>query len=295
MTTPARYMPRTQVAAPVVAPRRYTLIGSIPEVPGDADGRWERGVEYWSEACNLKTGYVDGWCPPEDGAGDPTDWDIPIGPYEPVRVEAPPFTITSGIDCRSPVFPSQEKAEQALARGEDLQVERRFWAQQMDREDLVELQSGTTLALDQAIGVLEGEASQRYSGLIYLHLPVQALVFLREHALVERDGNLWRTAYGSVVVPGSGYVGGLGPAGAVPPADGWWALATGQPVMRRSPVFAQEAFDHRTNRRGAIAERTYVISADCLALAVRTAPCGCTPTAPAPITPSGSQAAGTEV
>ncbi|MFJ9719877.1 hypothetical protein ACIRPQ_28795 [Streptomyces sp. NPDC101213] len=271
MTTPAPYVPRHQVAAPVVAPRRYTLIGSIPEVPGDPDGRWERGIEYWSDACNLKTGYVDGWCPPDNPDGTPGDWDKPIDPYDPARVEAAPFTITSGIDCRSPVFPSQEAAEAALARGEDLMVEQRFWAQQMARDDLTVLQPGTTVALADAIAALEAEGALHYQGLIYLHVPVQVLTHLRARQLIERDGNLWRTTYGSVVVPGSGYIGRNGPAEQAPPAGGWWLLATGQPVMRRTPVFAHEAFDYSTNRRGAIAERTYVISADCLALAVQAA------------------------
>ncbi|BDT39523.1 hypothetical protein [Streptomyces yaizuensis] len=286
MTTPAPYVPRHQVPPPVVAPRRYTLIGAIPEVPGDPEGRWERGIEYWSEACNLKTGYVDGWCPPIGEDGQPTDWDKPIEPFEPVRVEAAPFTIVSGIDCRTPVFPSETKAIEALTRGEDLQVERRFWDQQITRPDLVELKAGETVGLDDAVALLEAVASQRYAGLIYLHVPVQALTYMRELEIAERDGPVWRTPYGSVVIPGSGYVDQRGPGDRPPPAAGWWVLATGQPILRRTPVFAHEAFDPSTNRRGAIAERTYVISADCIALAVQVDPCGCTPT-----TPSG-QAAG---
>ncbi|MEU6932877.1 hypothetical protein AB0A05_27385 [Streptomyces sp. NPDC046374] len=281
MTTPATYVPRHQVPAPVIAPRRYTLIGSIPEVPGDAEGTWQRGVEYYSEGCNLKTGYIDGWCPPTDDEGNEIPWDKEITPFEPARVASPPFTINSGVDCRSPVFPSDEKARAALARGEDLQVERRFWAQQMARPDLVKLPTtDPTKVLDlvAALAAIEDEASQRYSGLPWIFVSPGAFTFLKERRVIERDSNLWRTALDSIVVPGAGFVGGKGPAAADPPAAGFWILATGQPVMRRSEVFAHEAFDYSTNRRGAIAERTYTITADCLALAIQAAPCACTPT-----------------
>ncbi|MFI7278520.1 hypothetical protein [Streptomyces sp. NPDC049879] len=283
MTTPPTvFVPRTPVQAPVVTPRRYTLLGSIPEAPGDADGRWERGVDYWSSNCNLRTGYVDGWCPPTNEAGEVEDWDKEVQRFDPTRVEGAPFTITSGVDCQSPVFPAPAEAEAALARGEDLQVEQRFWAMQMAREDLVELHPGDVVGLDDAIGYLEEEAAVRYAGQVFIHVPIRALVHLAQLQIVTVDRNVLRTPYGSIVIPAAGYKDQTGPAGAAAPANGWWLLATGQPVYRRSEVFSHEAFDVKTNRRGAIAERTYVITADCLAMAIQAAPCPCTP---APTTP----------
>jgi hypothetical protein len=281
MSTPTVFVPRTPVPAPTVAPPRYTLLGSIPQAPVDREGHWERGVEYYSNNCNRETGYVDGWCPPLDGEGNPTEWDKPVDVFNPTRVEGAPFTITSGVECQNPVFPSQAEAEAALARGEDLQVEQRFWAQQMARADLVTLQPGNVVGLDDAIGYLEEEAAIRYTGQIYIHVPLRAFVHLTTLQLVDTRDRVPRTPYGSVIVPAGGYRGQTGPGGAAPPATGWWLLATGQPVYRRTPVFAHEAFDPKTNRKGSIAERTYVLTADCLALAIQADPCGCTPVTPA--------------
>lgn len=282
-TPPTTFVPRTPVPAPVVTPRRYTLLGSIPEAAGDADGRWERGVDYWSSNCNQRTGLVDGWCPPTDEEGNPEDWDKPIDGYAPTRVEGVPFTVTSGVDCQSPVFQATTEAEAALARGEDLQVEQKFWATQMARPDLVELAPGTVLGIDDAIALLEEEAAVRYAGQIFIHVPVRALAHLASRDLVSPDRNVLRTAYGSIVIPAAGYKDGRGPADKAPPANGWWVLATGQPVYRRSEVFAHEAFDVKANRRGAIAERTYVFTADCLALALQSGRCrGCDTTPPTP-------------
>lgn len=283
MTTPTGFVPRTPVPPPVVTPRRYTLLGSIPEAAGDREGRWERGVDYYSQNCNQVTSYVDGWCPPTDDLGEVEDWEKPIERFAPQRVEGAPFTVTSGVDCQSPVFPSQEEAEAALARGEDLQVEQRFWAQQMAREDLDQVETGRVLGLDEAVGFLEEEAAVRYRGQLFIHVPVRALTHLAALDIVTVDRNVLRTPYGSIVIPAAGYRGGLGPAGAAVPAGGWWLLGTGQPVYRRSEVFSHEAFDVATNRRGAVAERTYVITADCVALAVQAQPCSaCSDPAPDP-------------
>lgn len=295
MTTPTGFVPRTPVPPPVVTPRRYTLLGAIPEVPGDGEGRWERGVEYYSLNCNLTTSYIDGWCPPIGDDGDVDDWDKPIDRFDPFPVRGAPFTVVSGVDCTSPVFPSQDEAEAALKRGEDVQVETRFWAQQMQRPDTAVVRPGDVLGLDDAIGYLEEEAAVRYAGQLFIHVPVRALVHLDRLRIVAPDRNVLRTRYGSIVIPAAGYRAGLGPEGAPPPDGGWWLLATGQPVYRRSEVFSHEAFDVKTNRRGAVAERTYVITADCAALAVQAAPCSACPQSdPAPISPSGQTAVAKE-
>ncbi|MFJ4960252.1 hypothetical protein [Streptomyces sp. NPDC088739] len=280
MTTPSVFVPRTPVPPPPPAPPRYTLLGAISQGTTDREGHWQRGVEYYSTSCNRSTGYVDGWCPPVDDDGNPTDWDKPVEAFNPSRVEGVPFTITSGVECHSPVFAAQTEAEAALARGEDLQVEQRFWAHQMQRPDLVEIQPGVAVGLDEAIGYLEEEAAVRYTGQIYIHVPIRAVSLLGALRLVSPDRNVLRTTYGSVVVPGAGYKDQTGPGGKAKPASGWWFLATGQPVYRRSEVFAHEAFEPRSNRRGSIAERTYVITGDCVALAIQAAPCVCTPTPP---------------
>lgn len=270
MSTPPPYRPRYQVAPPPPTVRRYTLLSAaqVLDEPGDL---WQEGVEYTTDSCNTKTGYVDGWCP--DG-----DFDKDVDSYAPALVTADPFTITSGIVCQSPVFAALDKSRTVLALGEDIQVEQRFWAQQMARPDLRVLTKDKPMALDDAIGLIEQDAALRYAGQLYLHIPVKGLDWMRRQYIAAASSALWRTNYGSLVVPGSGYADGTGPGGTPAPDGTWWVLATGQVQVRRSEVFAHEAFDYKVNKRGGMAERTYVITGDCYAAAALVAPCGCSET-----------------
>ena len=287
MPTLTPFRPRYQVVPPPPTVRRHTLLSAAQIVPGEDGSLWEQGVEYWTTACDLETGYVDGWCAPADEDGTPGEWDKDIRSYSPVRVGADPFTIYSGIACSSPVFNAVQAAERILAQGEDCQVEQRFWHQQMSRQDLLDLGEGGLYGLDDAFELIEAEAATRYAGQLYLHVPIYALSRLLLLRLVDRVGPSFQTPYGSIVVPGCGYKDAKGPKGEDPPTTGFWMLATGQVQVRRSEVFTNSAFDAKKNRQGAIAERTYVIIADCFAAAIKVDPCLCTPTSddgPSPAT-----------
>lgn len=275
-TTPMTDRPRYPVNPPLYTPyRRYGLLACAPIVPGEDGARWEQGVEYWSDSCDLTTGYVDGWCAPEG-----EEWDKEIHSFDPTRVIGDPFTVTSGLACNSPVFPAADRARELLARGEDLQAEAQFWRQQMARDDLTDLGTdGAVLALDDAIAVIEAEAARRYAGQLFIHVPVHAISRLLYYRLADTSGPCLRTAYGSAVIAGAGYTDRPGPDSEDPPANGFWILATGQVQIRRSDVFTQPVFDPKKNRMAAIAERTYVITGDCFAAAVKSSPCACTPTA----------------
>ncbi|MFC1418728.1 hypothetical protein [Streptacidiphilus cavernicola] len=272
------YRPRYQVPPPPLVARRYTLLSAAQIVPGEDGSLWEQGVEYWTTACDMATGFVDGWCAPKDESGEPTEWDKDIRSFDPQVVTGDPFTVNSGIACQSPVFNAVQAAEALLEQSEFLQVEQQFWLQQMARADLLDLGDGGVFGLDDALGVLEAEAAVRYAGQLFIHVPVHALAMLLRLRLAERAGTQFTTPSGSVLVPGAGYKDALGPGGERPPSTGYWVLATGQVQIRRSPVFTNSAFDVKKNRQGAIAERTYVITADCFAAAIRVDPCKCTPT-----------------
>ncbi|WP_414167174.1 hypothetical protein ACMATS_06075 [Streptoverticillium reticulum] len=291
MTTPTPVLrPRYQVPPPPVVPaKRFSLL-SAAQVVDEGGTLWQEGVEYYSDACNLETGFVDGWCPPVPVDEHGNELEKAIESFSPVKVTADPFTITSGIACQSPVFAAIDQARRLLERGEDLQVERQFWRQQMCRTDVHLVGKDKVLGLDDLIALIESHAAAHYAGQLFIHVPVRALVYLKQYRTSDQYGPLWRTGYGSVIVPGAGYVGLGGPNTAgpgepckpePPPGDDdpwFWVLATGQVQIRRSDTFAHEAFDTKKNRRGAIAERTYVISADCYAAAGKADPCGCTPT-----------------
>lgn len=266
MTTP---IPRFQVAAPAVTPLKYTLLGAaadVEEITGVASppGAWERGVEYYSTRCNRTTGFIEGWCP--DG-GIQKD----ITPYAPVRVEAPPFTVYTGSECQSPVFPASDESADQLERSEDLQVERLFWLKVQARPDLID---GGTASLIDAFSWLEEQAAIRYAGQAWIHVSPRGLNHLAREDLVANpgaDAGQLRTAWGSRLVPASGYA-----AAADAPATGPITfLATGEVTYRRSDPFTHEYFDPKLNEKGAVTERTYVIASDCLALKVQATPCDC--------------------
>lgn len=256
MSTPVGYVPRFEVSAPPVAARPFGLFSVAAEGATLEDsGVFERGAAYWSTACDLTTGSLDGWCP----SGEKE-----MEPFAPVRVEGSPFVITSGVFCYAPTFDAETAARAQLARGEQYRAENIFWEQQTTRLDLAELGQQSTAAC--ALGVLEAHAARHYGGSPVLHVPVRYMPVLVAARLVQRDGDRMVTPWGTRVVVGAGYPGGSD-------ATELTLLITGELGMWRSDVIANADFDVRTNERMAIAERLYVLTADCLAASVTVPAC----------------------
>lgn len=256
MSTPVGFIPRFEVSAPPVAPRPFGLLSVAAEgATPEASGVFERGVTYWSTACDLTTGSLDGWCP--SGEKD-------VDPYAPVRVEGSPFVITSGVFCYAPTFDAESAARAQLGRGEQYRAEAIFWEQQATRLDVVELGKQPEAAC--ALGVLEAHAAGHYGGSPVLHVPVRYMPVLVAARLVERDGDRMVTPWGTRVVVGAGYPG-------APDDAELTLLITGELGMWRSDVVTNADFDVRTNERLAIAERLYVLTADCLAASVTVPAC----------------------
>lgn len=245
---------RIPVSPPPAAPRPFGLFSHAVEGAGspspvDAPGDWERGVWYWSNNCNLTTGSLDGWCP----ADDPTK---PIEPYAPVRVDGDPFTVHSGQFCVLPTFDAEAEARAQLARGEQYRVEDVFFNQQVARRDLIRL--GQYPNLTCVIGELERIAARGYGARPVLHVPVSVMPqMMSEYLITEWSDNREQlfTRWGTPVVVGAGYP-------QINPAP---ILMTGVVSMWRTEVIANEHFDPPTNQKMAIAERTYVVTADCFA------------------------------
>lgn len=256
MSTPVGFIPRFEVAAPPVTPRPFGLLSLAAEgaTPGDP-GVFERGVTYWSTACDLTTGSLEGWCP----SGEKE-----MEPYSPVRVDGAPFIVTSGVFCYAPTFDAEDAARAQLARGEQYRTENHFWFQQTTRPDLVDLGGQPSAAC--ALGVLEAHAAGHYGGAPVLHVPVRLMPTLVAEQLVVRSGDLMLTPWGTRVVVGAGYPGG-------PDAVEVDLLITGEVGLWRTEVIANADFDPRTNQRLAIAERLYVLTADCLAASVTVPAC----------------------
>lgn len=261
MSVPLGFIPRYEVAAPPVSPRPFGLLstvaagaGGLPVSPPDT-GAFERGVGYWSTACDLTTGSLSGYCP---------DGEKEITPYGPVHVEAEPVIVTSGVVCNSPAFDAETEALAQLGRGEAYRVEVHFWERQTARPDLVDL--GAQPGPECALGVLEAHAAHHYAGSPVLHVPVRYMPVLMAARLVVRDGDRLVTPWGTRVVVGAGYPG-------EPDDAEVQLLITGEVgVWRTEPVVTGD-FDIRSNERTAIAERLYVMTGDCLAASVTVPAC----------------------
>jgi hypothetical protein len=123
-----------------------------------------------------------------------------------------------------------------------------------------------------ALGCLDQRAAQALSGrLAFIHAsPSIANVWLAEGA-IWRDGRLWRTALGSVVVVSPGYDGRAPGAVAPGPGDSQYAYATGEVFAEVGMRDMLQAVDRQVNTDHAIAEDAAIVGYDpCFAIAVDT-------------------------
>lgn len=197
---------------------------------------------------------------PKTGDGKPT-------------VSADPFGVLAGVACGSLGtldVDDQERARAALAVAEQRLVERVFEQAGSPRLAAgagVVTPGGTTATrIKRAVGALEQYLGDEYGGTGVLHMPRA----LAAYAPVERDGAVLRTRLGTGVAFGAGYT-GVGPDGTAPAAGEMWIYATGAVQIRRSPVIVPatgaETLDRSTNQTLLIAERSYMVSVDCVPVA----------------------------
>lgn len=260
MTTPVDYVVRHQVVAPPATPRLYGLLTVAVEGEGsgaDAPAPWERGVEYYSPLCDMETGSLEGWCPTGDKV---------VTPWQPVRVEGVPITVTSGSVCVAPTFDAELAALEQLERGEGYRVEQEWWDHTVTQAPMV---APGPMPLECAIGRLEGAAAQVYGGQPVLHVPRHLIPQLFRLGLAQQapGGTQLATPWGTPIAAGAGY------ALDQVDAEDSLILLTGQVTVWRTVPIVNGHFEARSNERMAIAERTYVITADCLALSAAVPNC----------------------
>jgi hypothetical protein len=257
MSTPPEVL-RYPVAPPPTTPRPFGLLSVATDgegSPAAGPAPWERGVDYYSPNCNNTTGSLEGFCPVPD------ETEKELTPFDPVRVEGAPFTVTSGTICLAPNFDAEGEARAQLARGEEYRVEDVFFNAQLARPDVEDL--GVATDVSYAVGALEAYAAEHYGAQPVLHVPTVILPSMFRDNLVVRDGNRIVTGWGTPVVVGAGY----------PQSVPATLLITGQVTLWRSEVFVNSDFNVRKNERLAIAERTYVVTADCLAARIEIPGC----------------------
>ena len=259
---------RTEVDQPPIEPYTYGLLAVAQVVTGD--GRWQvNGVHYPTNAC-AQGGYVVGSCPVPDGVGG-TSHDKPIaGAPEWVEGSAP-FTVYARTECNAIGFDqAAENAQTRLRNIEPRETEKFFSAQILGRlTGLREPAGATPMGLLAGLGLLEQDASLHYAGQPVLHAPRWTQPWWTGFRLVQQQGPLLRTELESPVAFGGAYYDDpTQPVEHDPAERRFWLYATSTVRAFRSQPFVHEAFAPPTNRRLAIAERTYALDHDCYAARV---------------------------
>lgn len=224
------------------------------------------GLEFQSAVCDLPTGY-DVACPPSDtpktyAAGGPN------------LITGDPFVVRSDLEC-APVGLTNDQLRQWLVErlkaGEQATVERMF---SDGLNGLTpSLRGATTLAastsLVKAIGTLEAWLYARYGLPGVLHIPAAAASSLVSGGALVQQGNVWKTALGTLVSFGN--YSGTGPAAEAPAAGSAYIYITGQVTVWRAPdsdIFTTPldvALNQTTNQVYGQAEREYAIAYECFA------------------------------
>lgn len=229
------------------------------------------GLEFQTAVCDLPTGY-DITCPPSD-----TPKDFEAGGAN--VITANPFVVRSDLEC-APVGLTDAQLRQwlleRLKAGEQALVEDIFsrgtFGATPSLQGATDL--GTAGSITQAVGALESWLYARYGLPGVLHVPAAAAAHMVNGGGLYRDGNLWKTAMGTLLSFGN--YAGIGPAGEVPAAGNTWIYITGQVTVWRAPdadVFTTplaDALNRTTNQVYGQAEREYAVAYECFAAGIDT-------------------------
>jgi hypothetical protein len=260
----------TRVATPLRAPRVGLLsAASLVDLPGV---KWGYGAEWYAElpkVAGVAYGARAIKCDPET---------IDFGADEKAHTnEAYPFSVygidwcsTIGSDVRN----MQARARRVLAATESFSVAKEFWAgaistaesltnRWLGHTDVTVVSAPTApqkalAALDQTI------AEQLYNGPGMVHCTVETLNRLLSAQALRRDGDLWRTAFGNVVVADAGYSGvvtGENPATTYMVATTMVEVSLGpvRTVDLDSPEGLNDVIDHTVNDVLVWAERDVIV------------------------------------
>jgi hypothetical protein len=165
-------------------------------------------------------------------------------------------------------------AEARLALSEQGQAERHFWRQLGDEAAATD---GAVLApadapydsVPDAVSALEAQLAATTGAAGVIHVPRWAASYYNLYGNPTADGRVLRTPLGTPVIAGGGY-GYTGPDDTATD-DVVWVYATGPVTVRRGAVQLyggdSGGFDQRSNEVWHIAERPYLITAECPVLA----------------------------
>lgn len=237
-------MARDLVPAPTARPPLYSLLVAAPVV--EDDSRWQGGFEFAPEACSDggRTG-VECW-------GGTAVIDPAANPR---MVGGEPFAVWAADACSTFGYRARDyvgRARRQLLAIQSFQIAEELWEGSLNGEPsmggqviantpLTAVGSDTvtngptsaTGALAQLVDAL-GQCGQGRQGMI--HMTPQLLVHLAALGAVFRDGGLWVTPMGHIVVADDGYPGSGPGATPVPAGASQWMYGTSMMFVRLSPI-----------------------------------------------------------
>lgn len=244
--------PPVRIEPPMPQPLRYGLfaaVGALLPLEGNAEGS---GVIYEPNTCGIAHSWpMD--CP-DDSPADESPAEK-IFDSRAALVEAEPFIVYGSSQCGSvgtTTARAAERARENLENGEQFEVESAMAAVLADQDVPLGASADVLEAVSNLEQWLYGTAAYGRVGFIHASPGVAALAASNE--LWVRDGNQYRTPYGTIWSVGGGY-----PEGTI--------FVSGAARVWRSEVQVpdpMQTFDRSFNQWFTVAERTYAVAVDCL-------------------------------
>ena len=251
------------VEPPPVKDRPFGLFSVAgPTTPEPAE--WQAGVQWRNSPGCADAGYTLDPCISGTAVAPKTWQDCQVlRAYKPFTVYT--YLKRSGLS----VDVARSEVEAAFAAAEERGVESFVWNNQLP--GLVD--AHWTMGIDEvvrALGLVELALRQNYNGVGVIHMdPATATVLGDSHLHAEDDRLV--TTLGTPVVVGAGYGPVLTlsapPAPSAPPPSLTGSIfGTGALAIRRGENDVIEGFDRAVNDALVLAERTYVVGWDCVAV-----------------------------
>jgi hypothetical protein len=235
----------------------------VANVIDESDPHAAMGITYITEGCTLPQ-FAPGLC-----------WDIlnttGTKSFDGIdTIASDPFATYTGVECGLMGSEDYEaRARKAHADGESYGVEKGFQLSVLNLA-ATDIISTTPVGIVEGIAALEQYASENYPGMPMIHIDRRlATLGISESVIFPSLDFSLSTGLGTPVAAGSGYDLSTGPAGQAAPAAGqYWAYVTGQVNIWRTPVLSEKVDDITINRARALAERTYVVTVECIVAAI---------------------------
>lgn len=233
-------------------------------------GEWWRGVMFSSGRCLVPQNV--GPCPTE-----PATEKVRARPSDAATFQA--FNVIQAVECST-----LGRSDMGGLANQSLDVTREFGVASELLTGAATANpslAGAVLAADDlgsatdpiaALGCLDQMAGVALSGrLAFIHAPITVANAWLAAGAIWRDGRLWRTVSGSIVVSSPAYD-GRAPGGAAPgPGDTMYAYATGEVFAEVGQRETLQSVDRAVNTDTAIAEDAAIVGYDpCFAIGVDT-------------------------